>query len=143
MENYPDITPPENEEDKEGAYRACREFLTIYQPILTRIEFYLEQVIEQAGPAYAEAYRPWHKSLQDLLHGAYLTARKIPLPDPDAFVEALRMFSFESAIQFLRDICASCQIVLQHDWKEHFRKHIDTLLFSVAILNRQQQAVSL
>ena len=139
MEEDHRILPPKGEDDAEGAQRVFEEFLILYEPTLVRIEYYLEHVIEQVGPAYAEAYRPWHKAVHDLFRGVYLTVRNIPLPDPDSFIEALKMFGFDSAIQFLQDLCISCRIALERDWMEHFRQNIDLLLFSATILRREQQ----
>lgn len=136
------ILPPANEGDSEGAQRVFEEFLTLYQPALVRMEYYLEQVMEQAEPAFAEAYRPWHKALRDLYRGVYLLARRMPLPDSEAFVEALRMFSFGSSVRFLRDICLNCRLSIERDWAEHFRAHIDMLLFSLSILTRQQASLA-
>ncbi len=139
MEESFRITPPLGAGDTEGAGRVFKEFLHAYQPILVRTEHYLEQMIQSMEPAYAAAYVPWHKSLRDLFHGAYLMARNIPLPDPESFVEALRVFSFEGAAQFLRDLCSCCRLNIPRDWAERFREHIDLLLFSLSILNRGQQ----
>lgn len=133
------IVPPSGEDDTEGAVRVFEEFLTLYQPTLIRIEFYLEEVIEQAGPEYADAYRPWHTALHDLFKGVYLTAKKIPLPNKSRFIDALKTFNFESALQFLRDLCANCKIQLSEDWVARFREHINLLLFSISILNRTEQ----
>ncbi len=143
MEDYLQIMPPTDGEDIEGAHRVFEEFLVLYQPALLSVERYLETVIEEIGPDYADAYRPWHKGLHDLFQGVYLMAKKIPLPDPEAFADALRMFSFDSAVRFLWDLCISCKLALQSDWVERFREHIDMLLFSLSILNRHQQQPSL
>ncbi len=140
MEEFNHITPPSGEDDIEGARRVFDEFLTLYQPVLIRVEHQLEKVIGDLDPAFAEAYRPWQVALHDLLRGAYLVAKKIPLPDLDGFMEALSMFSFESAIQFLRDICDSCRMVIEYDWVRRFREHVDMMLFSLAILNRSREA---
>jgi len=139
MGDHQMITPPAHGDDTEGAKRVFEQFFILYQPALTRVEHYLEHVIDQMEPAYAEAYRPWHKALRDLSQCFYLAARKIPLPDPESFMDALRMFSFDSAVEFLKDLCISCQLVLDKDWAQHFREHIDMLLFSLTILNRKQQ----
>jgi hypothetical protein len=138
MEDYLQIEPPLSGDDREGAQRVFEEFLVLYQPALSSVQHYLERVIFEA-PDYADAYKPWHKALQDLFQGVYLTAKRIPLPDPDAFLEALRMFSFQSAIQFLCDLCISCRLALQRDWAKHFHEHINMLLFSQAILAQKQQ----
>jgi len=133
------ILPPLNEDDTEGAQRVFEEFLTLYQPTLIRVEYYLEEVIEHAGAPYAEAYKPWHIALHDLFKGVYLTSKKLPLPNKEKFIDALRTFSFDSAIQFLLDICANCKLKLSQDWSDKFREHINLLLFSLSILSRVQQ----
>ena len=79
MDTEPGIIPPLGEEDIDGARRAFGDFLVIYKPTLERIEIYLEQIIEQAGTAYAEAYRPWRQGLHELFRGATLISKKIPL----------------------------------------------------------------
>lgn len=139
MNDSQHILPPMGEDDSEGAQRVFEEFLVLYQPTFAHIEYRLEHIIEEMQPAYADAYRPWHKALQDLFRGVYLIAKKIPLPDPEGFMDALRIFTFESAILFLQDLCVSSRLSLPRDWAQNFRKHIDMLLFSMAILNRQQQ----
>lgn len=139
MEDLKIIIPPKGEDDTEGAQRVFEQFLVIYQPVLIRVEYYLEEVIEQAGVNYAEAYKPWHVALHDLFKGVYLTAKNIPIPDKDRFIDALRTFSFDSAIQFLSDICISCKLRLPQDWVAKFREHINLLLFSLSILARNQQ----
>jgi len=133
------ITPPLDEDDTEGAMRVFDEFLTIYQPTLIRIEYYLEEIIEQAGPTYAEAYRPWHTALHNLFKGVYLVSRKIPLPNPTKFIDALKTFDFDSAVQFLYDLCANCKITLHENWVTRFKEHINLLLFSLSILSRKSQ----
>lgn len=129
---------PAHEEDMEGARRAFEEFFVLYQPALSQVERHLEKVIEEAGE-FAEAYRPWYLGLRDLFRGIYLTVRRIPLPDPESLREALHMFSFDSAVHLLRDLCISCRINVSRDWGQHFREHINMLLFSLSILNRQQE----
>lgn len=127
------IAPPADAEDAEGAQRVFREFLTFYQPSLVSVEYYLERVIEEVDPVYADAYRPWYQALHDLFSGASLIAKNNPLPDPDGFLDALRTFRFDSAACFLSDLCVDCQ----QDWAQHFREHIDMLLLSFSILNRK------
>lgn len=139
MEDLKVIIPPAGEDDTEGAQRVFEEFLTLYQPVLMRVEYYLEEVIEHAGVTYAEAYKPWQSALHDLFKGVYLTAKAVPLPDTEKFIDALRTFSFDSAIRFLSDICTSCRLKLPQDWVTKFREHINLLLFSLAILTRAQQ----
>lgn len=141
MGEYPHIRPPVCENDTEGAQRVFEEFLILYKPILITVQGHLENLMHDMGPLYADAYQPWCNALKDLFQGVYLVARKIPLPDKEAFTEALRMFSFDSAVQFLCDLCVSCRISLQRDWARYFREHIHLLLSSIAILNRQQAAI--
>jgi hypothetical protein len=130
------IIPPTGEDDAEGARRVFEEFFSLYHPTLLRVEYYLEEVIDAAG-GYAQAYAPWQAALHNLVKGVYLTAKRIPLPDTQALTEALKIFTFESAILFLRDLCANCRIALTQDWPQRFREHINTLLFALAILQRQ------
>ena len=120
-------------------HRAFGQFIIKYQTILESAEDYLDGVIEKTAPAYAEAYKPWGNALHELLTGTYLISRKIPLPDVAAFMETLRMFSFDSTIKFLCDICKLCGIQLHENWEKEFREHIDKLLFAIANLSRQQQ----
>lgn len=141
MGGMDDIRPPKGDDDINGAQRVFEDFLVLYQPTMSRVEEYLEKIVEETRPAYAEAYRPWLKALQDMMQGIYLVAKKIPLPDSESFMESLRMFSFESAIDFLRDICVCCRHILPRDWTDRFREHINMLLFSLSILNRQEQSL--
>lgn len=133
------IMPPRNGEDWEGAQRVFEEFFILYQPALSSVQHYLAQVTEEMGAEYAAAYRPWQSALSDLFQGVYLTAKKIPLPDPEGFLEALRMFSFESAVQFLSDLCISCRLVMRRDWQKRFREHIEMLMVAFSVLNRQTE----
>ncbi len=139
MGEYGLIIPPAGEEDTEGARRIFSEFVTIYQPVLLQIDTQLEKTIGDLDPMFAEAYRPWHQALQQLIKGSHLIARKIPLPNTDSFLEALSMFSFEGAIAFLRDIGASCKLLINDEWAKRFRQYIDLMLFSLTILHKQQQ----
>jgi hypothetical protein len=134
------ILPPSDEDDIKGAQRVFEDFFTLYQPTLSRVDNYLENIEEQVGPLYAQAYKPWQIALHDLCTGIYLVTKKIPLPDKDKFMEALKIFSFDGAIQFLYDLCASCRITLDSNWLKRFQQHINLLLMSISILNRQQQA---
>jgi hypothetical protein len=132
------VIMPLGTEDRQGAERAFKDFFALYQPTLVRVEQHLKRIVDTAPPIYAETYRPWLLSLRDLIRGVYLTTRNISVPNPEAFAEALKMFSFKNAIEFLEDLCAECRLALSHNWSERFREHINTLLFSAAILNRSQ-----
>lgn len=127
------------EDSKNDAPRlAFSNFLVSYQPILKSAEDYLESMIEKTAPTYAEAYKPWKDALHELLEGAILISQKISLPDQDEFMNALKMFSFDSTIHFLRDICRICDIELKIDWEINFREHIDRLLFIISAIFREQ-----
>ena len=134
-----DILPPLDEDDIKGAERVFENFFTLYQPTLTRVDQYLKQVMREVGPVYAEAYRPWQIAIHDLASGLFLMAKKIPLPDKERFTEALSIFTFDGAVRFLYDLCASCMLQLDRDWIKRFTQHIHMLLFSLDILTRQQQ----
>ncbi len=126
-------------ENKGIEHRAFEEFVVIYKPVLVRVEEYLEEIIKKTDPTYAVGYVPWKNALHELITGAYLIARKIPIPNKDDFMEALCLFSFESAIKFLRDICNICQLQLKRNWEKEFREHINRLLFAFSALHMQQQ----
>ena len=139
MGSTDDIIPPLGKDDVEGARRAFEAFSTLYRPALVTVEAHLDQLIEDMPPGFAAGYLPWRGALHDLVSGTYMLARKIPLPDTEGFMEALRLFSFESGIQFLRDLCLSCHIPLRPDWMQRFRQHIDVLLFAFTVMLRQQR----
>lgn len=131
-------SPLTRPEDGESAQRFFEEFFTKYQPVFTRAEVYLGNLIKEA-PDFAEAYRPWQNALRDLSRGVYFINRKIPMTNAKGFLEALKMFSLESVIHFLRDICLSCHMQLERDWAEKFREHMDMLFFSYLLLQRNKQ----
>lgn len=115
------------------------EFIINYQPTLKRAEEYLDDITRKIDPAFAEAYIPWKIAVHDLLKGVYLIAKKIPLQSKEKFMDALQIFSFESAVAFLADILTICHIKLERDWAEKFRIHISNLQFALANLNQKQQ----
>lgn len=136
------IVPPAGRHDIKGAQRTFEEFGILYRNDLTRIEAHLDRIIESAPTVFAEGYKPWRNALHDLLAGTYMMARNIPLPNVEGFMEALRMFSFDSSIHFLRDLCISCHIDVRTDWAKRFREHIDMLLFAFAVLHRPSPSLS-
>ena len=133
------IIPPTGDDDYKGAKRVFEEFFEEYHDTLVSLEHHLDKITDETEAAYANAYKPWRNAVHELLRGVYLTVKNIPLPDTDAFLDALRMFSFEGAVHFLKDLCISCKMVLEMDWAEKFKKQIDTLLFAFSILNRTAQ----
>ncbi len=137
METLFDI--PRANDHQDNARRAFEQFFVSYQPMLKQAEDYLDEVIEKTDPIYGVAYVPWKNALHDLLTGAYLIIKKIPLPDKEAFMDALCMFSFDSTIEFLRDLFTLCQLQLKKDWEKEFREHIDRLLFAISTINQQHQ----
>ncbi len=124
---------------KSTGNNAFEDFLINYKPILMRVENYLEEVIEKIDPAFVRGYIPWKKALHELITGVYLITKKIPLPNKEDFMEALCLFSFDSSIKFLRDICNICQLQLKRNWEKEFREHIDKLLFEITTLELQQK----
>ena len=131
--------PPLEVEDKESAQRVFEEFLVQYHPLLRDVEHYLEELMQKTSLTYAEAYKPWHKALHEMIRGVFLTVKNIPLPDVQGFLESLRLFCFDGAIQFLQDLCISCQMQLARNWAQNFKRHIDRLLFAAAILFEEQK----
>ena len=126
----------DNESDPESAQRVLEDFVEIYQPTLLAAQNHLSQTLFKMPAQYAAAYKPWHTALQDLTRGLYLLSKKIPVPDMERFIDALHMFSFEGAINFLADLCKNCNLSLTKNWETEFRQQVDRLLFSVSILNR-------
>src|SRR5690606_4351267 len=99
------ILPPEAPDDSAGAERVLLEFSRLYQPVFIGAVNHLDIVITRMTPEYSDAYRPWRNALHDISRGLHLMGKKIPLSDMERFMEALLMFTFEGAIQFLHDIC--------------------------------------
>ncbi len=129
------LIPPLGDGDVEGAKRFFKDFLSEYQPLFTKVDVYLGQLVKTA-PEYADAYLPWKRALQDLSRGVYFTVKNIPLPNLEKFLEALKMFTFEGAVHFIEDICADCKLALEREWSRRFREHIDMLLFAFVILQK-------
>ena len=96
------ISPP-GENDAEDAQRVFSEFYSQYQPVFSKVEVYLGQIIREA-PEYANAYRPWHNALHNLTAGISSITRDHKLPEDEEFIEAMRMFGFSGAIHFLEDM---------------------------------------
>lgn len=113
-------------------HQVFEQFLMDYQPVLVKVEKYLEKVIDETDCMYREAYMPWKKALHELLEGAYYLAKKIPLPSKEEFMDALFMFSFKSTISFLSDICSICQLKLKNEWEKEFQDKINMLLFALS-----------
>jgi len=112
------------------------EFINEYHPVLSTLETYLQNMIDKTEPTFAQAYKPRLKGLKDLCVGVYLMSKGIALQNPQSLLDALKMFTFESALQFLSDLSVNCKLALKADWVKKFRQDIDTMLFAAAILNR-------
>lgn len=143
METVLNVHRPESEDDQEGALRTFQEFAANYHQTLQQIDEYLDCTIADLDPIVAKAYEPWHNALQDLFHGVYLVAKKIPMPNPKAFVESMQIFSFDGAVQFLFDLCISCKLEIAQEWKKRFQEAINALMFAFDIINRQQQQAAI
>ncbi len=129
--------------DRDAARQACKDFIQEYHPILSQVDNQLEKIMTQTEPLYAQAYKPWLKGLRDMCAGIFLMSKGIPLPDPAALVDALKMFCFDSTLKLLSDLCDSCKLAMKPEWIIQFRKDIDTMLFAAATLNRNQHALQL
>ena len=132
METHPE-TLSRDGVSAEETKRMAQTFVEVYQVTLIRIEQHLEDIIEDAGEQYAHGYLPWHEALHDLLNGTVLIAGEVQPADRDSFVEALRLFSFDSSARFLHDLCSSVGIRTDRGWNEKFRAHIDMLMSSLDI----------
>lgn len=136
MEALHDIATSTGKTDT--VHRIFEQFLITYHPVLMEVEDYLDSIIEKTDPVYVEGYLPWKEALHELVRGVHFLARKIPLPSRENFIEALCMFSFDSAIDFLLDICSICQLQLEKNWEIKFRENINQLLFSISLYNQHQ-----
>lgn len=142
MENIHNIPLPSHDTDVEGAHRVFEEFNKLYQPVLQSAEKHLHVVVAKMEPEYGTAYTSWYNALDELCRGIYMISRNIPMPDMQRFIDSLHMFSFDSAAQFLYDLCRNAKIPLPRDWIKVFRAHVDLLLFAVAIINGELQTVN-
>ncbi len=132
------IHPLPDQADIQEARRVFKEFSFHYQAILTTVGDYLEQVSDTMPEFLSGAYRPWCKATRDLMSGVYLTAQRIPLPNPDDFAEALAIFSLASASRFLRDVCISCKLAIHAGWAECFHRNVSLLLQAYKVIMQAQ-----
>ena len=120
------------------AKRMAESFVEVYQVTLIRIEQHLDDVIEGAGENYAEGYKPWQKAVHDLVNGTFLLSKEQVKPDKEKLSEALRIFSFESSVNFLEDICRTTGITTERGWHEKFRAHVHMLLSALDIMPKKR-----
>lgn len=137
------IFVPRSADDQEGAIRSFKEFTCNYAELLEQVSQHLDDTLKDISPNIAEAYKPWQVALRDLLQGSIAIAHKLKLRNPEAFFEALQIFSLDGAVQFIRDLCLSCKIRLEQEWEMHFQEHVNILLFAYSIITRRQQEESL
>lgn len=130
MEQDTHTHPQVSEEDQESAQRALETFVTVYQVTLIRVEQYLEEIIIEVGPELSGGYKPWLHSVRDLTRGAFLLSNQTPLKQKDRFLDALRVFSFGSAVQFLNDICSTIGMNNDRKWPENFKEHIHRMMIA-------------
>ncbi len=133
MELNTRISPPEGVADSEEARRAAETFVVVYQVTLIQVEEYLEDIIAEAGPNYSKGYIPWLNSVRELARGTLLLSKKAPLQHKEAFIDALRLFSFSGASQFIADICNSREIEKDRHWQEDFQDQIGTLCKAIKV----------
>lgn len=127
--------------DAESAKRMVETFVEVYQVTLIRIEQHLDDVIEDAGEHYAQGYKPWQKAVHDLVHGTFLLSKEVAKPDEEALSDALRVFSFDSSVMFLNDLCHSIGIRTERGWHEHFRNHIHMLMTALDIMPKKRPLI--
>lgn len=127
-----------SEEEALQARRIAESFVEVYQVTLIHIEQHLDHIIEEAGATYAEGYKPWQKALHDLVHGTFLLSKEDVKPDKESLSDALRVFSFESSVHFLDDICNSIGIRTEYEWHEKFRTHVHKLLSALDIMPKRR-----
>lgn len=134
------IIPPLGTGDSEGAQRVFEEFHAIYHPILMQLDFCLRDIIQESGPTFSSAYQPWQEALQQLESGIDAIVRHIPVIHTEKLSEALNMFCFDSSVMLLNDILVNRRFPVPDNWVEQFRDHIKLLLFSLSVLQAQEQA---
>lgn len=133
------IHPSPSEVDQESAQRALETFVTVYQVTLIRVEEYLEEIIIEVGPELSGGYKPWLSSVRDLARGAFLLSQKTQLHQKERFIDALRVFSFGGAVQFLNDVCMTIGMDNDRKWAENFKEHIHTLMLATQKMQAQNE----
>lgn len=113
-----------------------------YESVVHVLDSHLQDMVDHLQPPFADAYKPWQEALKDLFDGVQSLARGQPLPHPDMFREALNMFSFDGALQFLSDLCLCLRLTAQGEWLKRFRDDINILLFSAAILSANPRVMA-
>jgi len=126
----------------QSAKRMAETFVEVYQVTLIRIEQHLDDVIEEAGEQYAAGYKPWQQAVHDLVHGTFLLSKEVVKPDKEALGDALRVFSFESSVQFLDDMASSIGIRTERGWHEKFRAHVHMMISALDIMPKKRPLIS-
>lgn len=119
-----------------NAKTVCIEFLNEHHSMLKTVESYLSDLVKKTEDTYSKAYEPWLKGIQDMCVGIFIVAKGMPLTQPSRLVEALKMFTFESALNFIDDMCKCCQLALKPERLKKFRQDIDRILFNIAHLQQ-------
>lgn len=143
MGEFNHIYVPRSADDHEGAIRTFKDFTRLYAGLIEQVSQHLDASLQEVPAQVAEAYMPWQNALKDLLQGSVAIAHKMKPKNPEAFFEALQIFSLDSAVQFIRDLCLSCKIRLGQEWDTLFKEQINTLLFAYSIVMRKQQQQSI
>ena len=136
MDETPTITKAHEITELPEARRLAETFVEVYQVTLIRVEQHLEDIIDEAGEDYAAGYEPWRKALHDLLSGSYQLSKETAIPEKEVFEEALRVFSFDSSIAFLKDVCEIIGINTERGWSDRFRHHVQKLTDAMGVLQR-------
>ena len=106
----------------------CMIFHEVYEEDLKMIQAYLDEIDILYKARYQSAYSHWRKLLAEIREGTDLITQHHELNNPSAFHEALRAFSFMSAVRFLRDIGTICGAKFDKEWAERFQANIILIL---------------
>lgn len=135
------IAPKSATSGGDAAWRSLREFDDQFGATLATIKDYLDSSVSKLSAEFAAGYHVWQDLLGDLIQGVKLAARRILPPEPERLLMALKAFSLESAVAFLRDLCACCNLEIPRDWAERFRQQVTQALTAHVVLMQQQATI--
>lgn len=122
-----------------NALEVFQNFRNDYEGTFVRVEYYLKEVVENVPPYLASAYQSWYKAAHDLIRGVYCVTKEIPIAHAESLKDAIHLFTYDSAIQFLRDICISCGMRVNDDWCKALKENMHQLKTAFEMLVHQQK----
>jgi hypothetical protein len=125
--------------DALAAQQAAETFVEVYEVTLVSVEQYLEELVIEVGPDMSGGYKPWLHSVRNLTRGAFLLSKQAPITQMEKFQDALRVFSFNGAVQFLNDVCNTVGIQTNRTWAEEFKQHVMQLSVAANQLHNQKK----